>query len=84
MKLNSLWPLPVGARVMAASPVAVTVSYEGSVKMRWFGVQTDFSQSAEWNRARNAEACEIRDRILAAISAGKIVLGQPITEDSIS
>ncbi|MGA1706387.1 MAG: hypothetical protein ACO39X_05025 [Candidatus Nanopelagicaceae bacterium] len=65
---------------MSVSPSAVTIRYKGSSRTRWIGVQTDLGQSAEWNRARNAVACDARDRILAAVESGAIVLGQPIFE----
>ena len=79
-KIQDFWPLPDGARVMSASPSAVTIRYKGSSRTRWIGVQTDLGQSEEWNRARNAVACDARDRILAAVESGAIVLGQPIFE----
>lgn len=80
--LDEFWPLPVGARVVSANPTAVTIRLKGSRRSRWIGVQTDMGRSADWNRARNAVACEARDRILAAVESGAIVLGRPISDDS--
>lgn len=78
--IEEFWPLPNGARVIDASPEAVSVRYPGSRRSRWIGLQTDLSKTREWNRARNAVACDARDRILAAVESGAIVLGQPIFE----
>ena len=82
IRIEEFLPLPVGARVISASPVAVTVRYRGNVT-RWFGVTNFLGQSQEWNREHNAVVCEVRDRIHAAVESGAIVLGQPIAADSI-
>jgi len=80
--LDEFWPLPVGARVVSANPFAATIRLKGSRRSRWIGFQTDMGRSEDWNRARNAIACEARDRILAAVESGAIVLGRPISDDS--
>lgn len=78
--IEEFWPLPNGARVIDANPVSATVHYPGQRLSRWIGVQVDLSKTPEWNRARNAAACDARDRILAAVESGDIVLGEPISE----